>query len=188
MDDNNIIIRGETYSLLYTEEQIRKRALEIAQNIVDNYMSKKIPTLLIVLNGGMYFGVMLSQCLDDLHFEHHIDTICIKSYSKDGQQDGVTITKYPDTKPGARPIIIAENIIDTGDTLNYAHQYFQDCGLSMDDISYAVLLMRDNHGALTFTPDYVGFMISGGWVVGCGLDTEKGHRGLKDLYKKKGLT
>lgn len=185
MDNQDIVINGETYSLLYTEEQIREKVLEIAKKIIDNYTGKEIPTLLIVLNGGMYFGVMLSQYLDDLHFEHYIDTICIKSYSEDRQQDGVTITKYPDTKPGARPIIVAEDIIDTGDTLNYAQQYFQDCGLDINDVTYAVLLMRDNHGALTFTPDYVGFMISGGWVVGCGLDTKKKMRGSRHLYIKE---
>lgn len=178
---NNIFINGEEYKILFSEAKIRSRIREMAQEIKNSTNFTEPPILIFIITGGLYFGVDLSRELDRIGFIHHVDTISLKSYS--GEQGGeVRLVSEPHASIRGRDIIIVEDIIDRGDSMNFLEGYLT--ALRPSSIRYCTLLLKRNHGPLHFTVDYCGFEIDSGWIGGYGMDLDQTSRGLLFIAMK----
>ena len=72
-------IKGGAYRVLFSAEEIQAKIRELAERLkVDYGNAAKPPILLIVLTGGLYFGVDLSKQLDQIGLRHHVDTVGLK--------------------------------------------------------------------------------------------------------------
>lgn len=186
MENSEVIDLGvDRYSILFSANQIAGQIYKIGQEIKKDYVDRpQPPIIMMVLTGGLYFGVDLSRVLADLGLSHHIDTVGLKSYMSDEQGGQVKMISQPHADLGGRDIIVVEDIIDRGDTMNHLHNYLLNLPNPPDSISYCALLVKNNHGPLDFEINYQGFEIGPEWIVGYGMDSYQDLRGLCDIYVK----
>lgn len=185
MKNGQIInIHQDEYRVIINKNKIKTRVRELAREIErDGQTGPEPPILLIVLTGGLYFGVDLSRELDRLNFVHHVDTVSLKSYN--GEQGGqVRLVSEPHANLQGRHIIVVEDIIDRGDSMNFLDGYIT--ALKPLSICYCTFLLKKKHGPLRFIVDYCGFKIDDGWIGGYGMDLDQSNRGLYCVAVKVG--
>ena len=158
-------------------DQIRKKVEEIAAAINRDYKGKA-PIIIGILNGSFIF---MSDLIRELDLDCEVDFIKISSYG-DGQDStgDIKLLKSLNCKITGRDVIIVEDIIDTGLSINY----IRDLILKEEPASarFATLLYKESKSNLEFQLDYIGFKIKDEFLVGYGLDFAQKHRNLKDIY------
>lgn len=181
-----IKLHGVLFEQLFSRKDIREKVYEFAHRIrLDYPHSDNPPILLIVLNGGLYLGVDLSRALEKIGCHHAIDTIALESYGSDEKGGDVKIRNYPRLNFWSRDLIVIEDIVDRGDTLNFLNRYLLSLEETPHSIRYCTLLMKANHAPLEFDLEYLAWTIGPEWVVGNGMDSNQLHRGLSGIYAKK---
>lgn len=179
-------ISGQNYRLLFSEQKIKRQVKKIAAEIKEDYQDAERPIVLIlVLRGGMYFGVDLSRSLSEIDCEHEIDTIGLQSYLEEGKNGNIKITSHPQSTLSDRDIIVVEDVLDSGDTMRFLRKYFVAMKKNKQprSINYCVLLKKQH-----YNPDlrlsYFAFVAPNDWLVGNGLDSDNLFRGLSGIYQK----
>lgn len=181
-----IELHGVLFERLFSRREIKKKVSEFAQRIRSDYPhADNPPVLLIVLNGGLYLGVDLSRALEKIGCHPLIDTIALKSYGSDDNGGDVRIINYPRLDPAERDLIVIEDIIDRGDTLNFLNKYLLSLEKPPHSIRYCTLLMKTNHAPLEFDLEYLAWTVGPEWVIGNGMDSNQLGRGLSGIYVKK---
>ena len=189
-----ITIKDKVFRPFISTPDIENATREIAVKLNDKYQSETEPVVfLTVLNGAAPFA---SNLFLKLKFPVMFDTVKISSYS--GTERGeIKFEKSPSLDLNKKKVIIVEDIIDTGQTIDYLKLYLQTQGVS--DVSVASLLIKpevfkEKHPGFTewgmLTGDipqeykslFVGIMISNEFVVGYGLDYNGLGRNLNKIY------
>lgn len=174
-----MIIKDKEFVLYLKEENIKERCFQLAEEIGRQYRGKT-PLFLSVLNGSFIFTSDLIRCLD---FSLEINFIKLSSYEST-QSTGLVkeiIGIPPQIKD--RHVIILEDIVDTGNTINYLLQKLKEH--SAASIAIAAMFLKPEIFKNKFPVQYVGFEIPDEFVVGYGLDYDGFGRNLKDLYQLK---
>jgi len=168
-------IPNELTRVHYTEAQILARLGEIATELDAEYAGKS-PLLVGVLNGAIMVMADLSRAMS-IHLEQ--DWMAVSSYGAGTQSSGVVrILKDLSVDIEGRHVIVVEDIIDTGLTLNYLLQNLA----SRRPASLEVMTMFRKPEAFEspVKPKYVGFDLPNEFVVGYGLDYAGEYRNLRD--------
>jgi len=161
---------------LYTADEIKKRTIEMARDISEDYRGKK-PLFICILKGAVIF---LSDLVRYMDIDVEIDFIAVSSYGEDTKSSGVVrIQKDLDQSIKGKDIIIVEDIIDTGLTLNYLYKMLK--GRDPLSLKVVTLLDKPERRIEEFTPDYCGFIVPDYFLVGYGLDCAEKYRQLPDL-------
>ena len=160
-----------------SDQDISKRVKEISNEISRLYCDKN-PILIGVLNGSFIF---MSDLIRHLNIDCEIDFIKISSYSGKKSDGEINMTKGLDLDIKNRSVIIIEDIIDSGKSINFLYDYI--CNLNPKDIAVISLLAKKSISKLNFNIDFIGFEISSEFVVGYGLDYNQKFRNLKSIYK-----
>lgn len=169
MDHNN-------FEVLLTADKIEGRVKMLANEISEDYRDKK-PLLIAVLKGAIIF---LSDLIRHLSIPVEIDFIAVSSYGADTTSSGVVrIQKDLEQSIKDRDVIIVEDIVDTGLTLNYIYQNLQS--RQPRSLKVVTLLDKPDRRRVRFEPDYCGFIIPDRFVIGYGLDFDENYRYLADL-------
>ena len=162
--------------VLFTRQQISARVAELAAEISLDFAGDSV-ILLGVLQGATIFMADLARALT---IGATFDFIGVASYGKSTQSSGeVRITKDLDQPVEGRNVIVVEDILDTGLTLNFisrlllAHQ--------PKALRVAALLDKPSRRVQPFQADYVGFTIPDEFVVGYGMDFAEQYRNLPDI-------
>lgn len=159
--------------ILFTEEQIRERARELAAQIADDYMGEEI-ILLCTLKGGIMW---MSDLMKEMPLETKIDFVAASSYGSSTTTSGVVkITKDVDMDLFNKHVIIVEDIVDTGTTLKHLRDYLKE--RNPKDIKICTLLDKPARRVIDLTPDYIGFTVDDLFVIGYGLDYDQKYRNL----------
>jgi hypoxanthine phosphoribosyltransferase len=162
-----------TLKILITADQLQARIREMGTEIARDYADRR-PELICVLKGAMPFMSDLMRAID---LNLSIDFIAVSSYGKGKNPTGeVKIVKDLDGPLEGRDIILVEDILDTGLTLNYLVTNFRSRGAN--SIRIATLLNKPDRRRVAVTPDYCGFDIPDKFVVGYGLDYAERYRNL----------
>jgi hypoxanthine phosphoribosyltransferase len=151
--------------VLVPEAEIRKRVRELAEEIRRDFQGKS-PVLVGVLQGAFVF---LADLIRELRMPLAVDFLRVSSYGRGVVTSGeVKILLDLTTPIAGRPVILVEDIVDTGVTVEYLKANL----LSRKPESLAVCaLLQKPASAVHLTPiDYLGFTIPGHFVVGYGLD------------------
>ncbi len=175
--EDEIIIEGEKFIPLLTEEVIQKRIKELGAQISSEY-SGKVPVLIGILNGSFLF---LADLIRNINIDCEIDFFKLSSYGDEKISSGkVTLLKELNCNIEGRDIIIVEDIVDSGLSI----KFIEDLILKENPASWKVitLLVKPNSLIYNVKIDYIGFDIPSKFVVGYGLDYAQKYRNLRAIY------
>ncbi|HEX5223571.1 MAG TPA: hypoxanthine phosphoribosyltransferase [Solirubrobacteraceae bacterium] len=161
--------------VLVSAEQLQRRVAELGEQISDDYRAHPRPLLLIgVLKGAVFF---LSDLMRYIDVPVEVDFMAVASYGSATDSSGVVrILKDLDAAIEGRDVLIVEDIVDSGLTLQYL---MRNLG-SREPASLEVcaLLTKPARRKVDLPTRYVGFEIPDRFVVGYGLDYAERHRNL----------
>lgn len=165
--------------VIISADQIQNRVVEMADQISRDY--SEIGNLYIVgiLKGAFIY---LADLTRHLQVPHTVDFMALSSYGKTTTSGAVRILMDLREPVEGKHLIIVEDIVDTGRTLEYLHRILK--GRKPASLKSCVLVrkQRDN---LDVPIDYLGFEIPDVWVVGYGLDFADKHRTLPYIAELK---
>ena len=161
--------------LLISKEDIKKRVKELADNISEDYKDKS-PIFVGILNGCYVF---MADLLREVSIDTEIDFVKIRSYEADSSTGTIKFRKDISADINNRHIIIVEDIIDSGFTINFLVNRLKNSGPK--SVAVASILFKKEVAKIDFEVDYVGFEIPPEFVVGYGLDYDEKYRNLKDI-------
>ncbi|MCD4783090.1 MAG: hypoxanthine phosphoribosyltransferase [Candidatus Eremiobacteraeota bacterium] len=151
--------------ILYTEEQIEQRIEEMGRQISKDFAGKDL-LVICVLKGALYFTADLIRHID---IPLSLDFIAVTSYGNSTTTSGIArLTKDLEEDVEGRHIIITEDILDTGLTMEYLVNLLKLRNPA--DIKICTMLDKTSRRITKAAPDYVGFTIPEHFVVGYGLD------------------
>jgi hypoxanthine phosphoribosyltransferase len=159
--------------ILITTEQLKNRINELGAEIARDYAGKN-PLLIGVLKGACTF---LSDLMRAADIQLGIEFMAISSYGASMRTSGeVRILKDLDVAIEGRHILVVEDIVDTGLTLNYLLANLKSRGAA--SVKLAALLDKFERREKEVPIDYLGFQIPDKFVVGYGLDYADRYRNL----------
>jgi hypoxanthine phosphoribosyltransferase len=161
--------------LFLSEEEIQARVAELGRRITEDHAGREI-VLVTVLRGGVFF---LADLCRHIELPLRIDFMAVSSYAHGGQTGAVRITKDLDEDIEGATVLVVEDIIDTGMTLNYLLGVLRARGPAAIEI--AVLLDRDVRRIVDLPIAYRGFRMPDRFIVGYGLDLRGRYRNLRYL-------
>jgi len=162
--------------VLLPHDQIQARIREMGREIARDYVGRD-PHLVGVLKGACTFMSDLSQEVD---LPLTLDYIAVSSYAAATKSSGeVKLVKDLDQGLEGRDLLVVEDIVDTGLTLNYLLNVLKARGPRT--LKVAALLSKPSRRLVEVKVDYVGFSIEDHFVVGYGLDYNEKYRNLKDI-------
>lgn len=162
--------------VLLTEEQLTTRIREIGAQITEEYAGRR-PLMVCVLRGAYAFTTDLAFAID---LPVEIDFIAVSSYGSSTRTSGVVrLVKDLDVDLSGRDVILVEDIVDTGLTLRYLRRSLEARGPA--SLEVCTLLAREAADLEGLGVKYVGFTITGDFVVGYGLDVDEKYRNLRFL-------
>jgi len=160
--------------VLFTEEQIQARIRELAEELNAQYTDADLPLLVCILKGAVVF---LSDLVRHLDFRHEMDFMVVSSYGSGTCSSGVVrILLDLETNIEARHVLIVEDIIDTGHTLNYILHNLETRHPA--SIRIITLLNKPSRREIDIPVDFAGFEIPDEFVLGFGLDYVEQYRNL----------
>ena len=159
-----------------TAQQIQERIQEIGAQIAADYPQGDI-YLVGILKGAFIF---LSDLCRAIPLNARMEFIGTSSYGRGKTSSGeVKLTKDLDVSIEGQDVIIVEDIVDSGVTLNYLMQVLLQ--RKPRSLRIATLLDKPERRLRPVAVDYVGFHIPDEFVVGYGLDYAENYRNLKDI-------
>ena len=173
-------------SVLLTEEQIVNRVKEIGKSISSDYESKDL-LVVGILKGSVMFA---SELIKNITIPCEIDFMAVSSYGSSTETSGVVrILKDLDHGIEGKDIIIVEDIIDSGVTLDYLLKYLN--ARKANSIEIVTLLTKPSRRLVDINVKYCGFEVPDEFLVGYGLDFNERYRNLpyvgilkEEVYKK----
>lgn len=164
----------ENLNVLINEEKLQARISEVAKEISNDFKGEEL-VLICILKGAVYFAVDLSKKLTNNTVM--LDFMKVSSYGNNLETTGKINFKL-DTSIDIenKNVIIVEDIIDSGITLNYLYNYLKTKNPKI--LKICVLLDKKERRQKEINIDYVGFEIQNKFVVGYGLDYEDKYRNL----------
>jgi hypoxanthine phosphoribosyltransferase len=161
--------------IVLSHEDIINKVKEIADNLDREYKGKN-PLVIGIMKGSLYFLADLTQ---NMTIPVEIDLMCLSSYGNSKKSGAVKIVKDLDMDITNRHVIVLEDIIDTGKTLEFLKHYFlEKDAASVKTIS---IFEKPSSSIINFTADLVGFKLPDEFLVGYGLDYAQKYRNLKDV-------
>jgi hypoxanthine phosphoribosyltransferase len=162
--------------VLLSSDEIQARILEMGRQITADYAGRE-PHLVGVLKGACPFMTDLAQAID---LPLTLDYIAVSSYGAATKSSGeVKLVKDLDQGLDGRDLLVIEDIVDTGLTLNYLRGLLRARGPRT--LKVVALLSKPSRRLVSVEVDYVGFTIEDHFVVGYGLDYNERYRNLRDI-------
>ncbi|HZK17969.1 MAG TPA: hypoxanthine phosphoribosyltransferase [Clostridia bacterium] len=159
--------------ILISEEKIQEKVHEIGESINNDYAGKEI-LVVGVLKGA---SVFLADLIRNIDLVLGIDFVAVSSYGASTKSSGVVrILKDLEDSIEGRHVIVVEDIVDTGLTLNYLVENFKARGPA--SVKVVTLLDKPARRKIHVPIHYNGFSIPDEFVVGYGLDYNEKYRNL----------
>ncbi|EOR29025.1 Hypoxanthine-guanine phosphoribosyltransferase [Elizabethkingia meningoseptica ATCC 13253 = NBRC 12535] len=172
-----IKVHDKTFVPYLRDEELQEIVKDVAQRIYEDYKDE-IPVFVGVLNGVFMFFSDLMK-----HYPGNCEIAFLQVSSYVGTQStGIVYKKMDLTKEiKDRHIILVEDIVDTGNTIESLFEYFKNTQRPKS-VKVASLLLKPEVYKKEFKIDYIGKEIPNKFVLGYGLDYDELGRNLKDLY------
>jgi hypoxanthine phosphoribosyltransferase len=168
-----VSLHDDVEEILLDSETVANRVAELAAQLSADYAGRD-PVLVSVLKGSIIF---LADLMRAMELPTSIDLMEVSSYGAGTESSGqVRIIKDLSNPIQGRHVIVVEDIIDTGLTLNYLLHYLADKRPA--SISIVCLLDKPARRLAEIPIDYVGFTIPDRFVIGYGLDFDERYRNL----------
>lgn len=174
---DKVKVRDKEFSLFLTSEDIDKAVEQIAE-MINIDMKGRDPLFLCVLNGAFIFA---SDLLKKMNVDCEISFVKLSSYVGTKTTNTVRELIGLDQVLVGRTVVVLEDIIDTGLTIDYTIEKLRNLGAS--DVRVATLLFKPEAFKKNYPIDYVGIVIPNEFIVGYGLDYDGHGRNLPHIYK-----
>lgn len=173
--------------VLFTQQQIAQRVLQLGEQISRDYQGKDL-MLVCVLKGAVMFAADLMRAIQ---LPVSLNFMCVSSYGTATTSSGdIHITKDLDLPVEGKNVIIAEDVVDSGNTLNYLVKYLKSKNAASVDI--CTIFDKPSRRKVPVEVKYTGFEIPDEFVIGYGLDYAEKFRNLpylgilkREVYEQK---
>lgn len=167
-------MRDVVEKVLVTQEEIIKKCAELGQQITEDYKAKgETPLVVGLLKGSVPFMAEIIKYID---LDIQIDFMDVSSYQGTESIGDIRIDKDLDCSVKGLSILLVEDIVDTGRTLQEVTRLLRNKGAS--DVKVVSLLDKPERRVVEIDADYVGFTIPNEFVIGYGLDYDQKYRNL----------
>jgi hypoxanthine phosphoribosyltransferase len=162
---------------LFSKSDIERRVAEMGAEITRDLAGSELIAL-CVLKGAMFF---CSDLMRHIAFDVALDFIQVSSYGDQKTSSGVvTLLKEPQLDMHGKSVLIVEDIIDSGLSMNEVFRYIKlDRGAR--EVRTATFLDKPTARKIPFKADYVGFSIDPKFVIGYGLDYAEKYRNVPEI-------
>ena len=181
-------MNNDILEVVLTEEQIKKKVEELALRISDDYKGEEL-VLVSILKGAVVF---LADLVRYIKVPHTIDFMAVSSYKNTKSSGIVRLIMDLRDSPENKNILIVEDIIDTGLTMNYICENLKTRKLKSLKICSLLFKPAKKHVNSSIKIDYLGFEIPDKFVVGYGMDYNEFYRNLPyvgvlkpEIYRRK---
>ena len=159
--------------ILLSEEEIKARVQELGDQLYDAFHDKN-PLFVGVLKGCFIF---MADLVRAAQFKSELEFIGVSSYQNGTKSSGVVqITRDLQEDINGRDVIIVEDILDSGNTLEFLKKYLMAKGAA--SVTIVTLLDKPARREKAITADYAGFVVPDEFVVGYGLDYAQQYRNM----------
>jgi hypoxanthine phosphoribosyltransferase len=167
-------LRNDVANVLISEERLQARVAELGQAINATYTDDDRPLLVCVLKGAFIF---LADLVRHLDMQHEVDFMEISSYGSGTASSGVVrILLDLEQNIEGRHVLIVEDIIDSGRTLDYVMRNLRTRRPA--SLRICTLLSKPSRREIEIPLDWVGFEVPNEFVAGYGLDFAEAYRNL----------
>lgn len=171
---------GRLGGVVFSADEIATRVANLGTSISNDYRGRT-PVLIAVLSGTFMF---MADLVRNMNIPLELDFMAVSQFGPRAQTDeAVQVVKDLTVSIRGRHVLIVDDLIDTGLTLNYLLQILQSRGPSSLDI--CVLLDRPQRRLVDIPLSYVGFEAPDDFLVGYGLHYRQQFRQLPDLVRLK---
>lgn len=174
---NTLKIKDKEFAPYLTHDQIQQAVKKVAAAITAD-LDGRDPLFVVVLNGAFMFA---SDLMKYVNIPSEIAFVRLSSYIGTQTSHVVKEKMALDRPAGNRPLVIIEDIIDTGITMDSYLSRLKADGNT--DVRVATLLFKPGAFKKDFPIHYVGLEIPNDFIVGYGLDYDDYGRNLPDIYK-----
>lgn len=166
-------MKNDILEVLVTEEQLRNRVKFLGEQITNDYKDKDL-ILVSILKGSVFFIVDLAR---HINLDLKMDFMSVSSYGSSHETSGIVkIIKDLQVDIEKKDILVVEDILDSGNTLNYIIHILKS--RNVNSIKVCTLLDKPLKREVDVNIDYLGFVIPDNFVVGYGLDYNERYRNL----------
>ncbi|MBQ6593374.1 MAG: hypoxanthine phosphoribosyltransferase [Solobacterium sp.] len=158
--------------VLISQEEIVKRSAELGRQITQDYEGKQVLAVAL-LRGAVPF---LAELIKHIDLDIQYDFMDVTSYSGTDSTGEIKILKDLDTPIRGLDVLLVEDIVDTGRTLQAVRKLLLDRGAA--SFRMVALLDKPERRVVDIQADYVGFTVPDEFVVGFGLDFNQHFRSL----------
>ncbi len=164
---------------LISQEEIKTQVKRVGQEITKDYKDKDL-VMVGVLKGSFIF---LSDLTRQITIDHEIDLMGASSYKGTSSSGQIVFTKQPDIELEGRDILLVEDIVDTGLTLQKIIEFTNL--LNAKSVKICSLIDKHERREVEINVDYSCFSLDKGFIVGYGLDYNEKYRNLPAIYDLK---
>lgn len=160
--------------VLVDERTLQQRVTELAATISEHYHNHDL-VLVCVLKGGVTF---LTDLMRQITVPHEVEFMAISSYGAGRRESSGAVRLIMDLKNdiAGRDVLLVEDIVDSGQTIDYLIRLFQ--ARQPSSLRVCTLLNKPSRRTVDVPLDYVGFDIPDEFVLGYGLDFDEKYRNL----------
>jgi len=164
---------------IYDVEQIQARVADLAAEISVLYDGEAL-VVVCVLKGGFMFFSDLARRLEGPQVE--VDFVRLASYGR-GTTSSRTVAFVKDVELSlaGKHVLVVEDIIDTGHTMDFLLRQFAARGAK--SLRLAVMVDKQERREVPVKADFTGFALPGGFIVGYGLDYAERYRELPSIFE-----
>jgi hypoxanthine phosphoribosyltransferase len=171
-------MRNQKLKKIIARKELKQKVAQLGKRISKDY-ARANPVLVGILKGSFVF---LADLVRELDIPHEVDFISVASYGSETEATGVVkLLKDLSINIKGRHVIIVEDIVDTGLTLNYIRKNLLT--RSPKTLEIITLLDKKKRRKINVPLKYVGFSIPGDFVIGYGLDYNEQYRNLPFIAK-----
>lgn len=169
---------GERTEVLIPAEVIQQKVEQLGRRISVEYQGKPLALIVILKGAAIFAGDLMRQ----IQLPLSLDFMALSSYGPATRSSGVVrIQKDLDNSVEGRHVLIVEDIVDTGLTLNYLFGHLKARGPA--SVKICSLLDKPDRRKVAVPVHYKGFEIPNDFVVGYGLDFDERYRNLPNVCK-----
>ncbi len=165
---------------VFTEEQIQTRIRELAVRINEVYRGEPLVVICVLKGAFMFFSDLVRR----LDCPLELDFVRLASYGQNTRSArAVNFTKDVETDLEGKHVLIVEDIVDTGYSMDFLMR--QMAARGPRSLRLAALLDKHERREVPVTVDFTGFALPAGFIVGYGLDCAEQYRELPALYQAR---
>lgn len=173
INNNSHNIYDDIDEILYSEEELNRKCQELARLIDQDYQGKEL-VLVGILKGSFMF---MSDLAKRTKIPLEIEFMAVSSYGNAAKSSGVVrILKDLDTDIKGKHVLLVEDIIDSGNTLNYLMDYLKGRGAA--SVEVMCLLDKPAGRTLDISVKYTGYVVPDAFIIGYGIDYAERYRNL----------